>query len=174
MFEHPHMFGCPPCVWIPLICLDATHMFGWPTHLGGVLMPPIHLFTPICLDTLHMFGCPMYIYNIKKACFVRLRGCPYTHTFGCPAVCLDAPCMFGCHSYVWMSPYVWTPPIYLDALLNVWMPTCMFGCPHICSTAGKSFQSAAMFGCPLYLLMPHMFGHHTCGCHFGFLDFILS
>ena len=51
----------------------------------------------------HTCGCPLYINNRKKACFVRLRGCPYAaHTFGCP-ICLDAP-------------------------LYVWLPHCMFGC----------------------------------------------
>ena len=56
----------------------------------------------------HKFGCPLYIHNTKKACFVRLRGCPYApihldpHVW-MPPVCLDAP-------YVWMGPlYVWMP-----------------------------------------------------------------
>ena len=62
-----------------------------------------------------------------------------------PPVCLHAP-MFGHQPYVCITPYVWTPPIYLDApicldaLLYVWMLCCMFGCPHMCSTAGNTFQ----------------------------------
>ena len=98
-------------------------------------------------------------------------------------ICLDGPCMFECpnmleHPLYVCMPHVWTPPICLDApicldvLLYVWMSPCMFGCPHMCSTAGNTFQPAAMFGCPLYFLMhpyvwtppicldaPFMFGH---------------
>ena len=44
----------------------------------------------------YMFGCPLYIHNTKKTCFVRIKGCPYA------PIHLDAP-------------YVWLPPICLDA-----------------------------------------------------------
>ena len=57
----------------------------------------------------HMFGCPLYMHNTKKACFVRLRGCPYA-----PHIWM--PQMFGCPLYVWMPPYaslyVWVPPMF--------------------------------------------------------------
>ena len=74
-----------------------------------------------------MFGCPLYIHNTKKACFVRLRGCPYAPIHLDAPICLDAPCMFD-------APYVWTPlmfgwlPVPLDA---PHMPPCMLGHPHI-------------------------------------------
>ena len=63
----------------------------------------------------HVFGCPLYIHNTKKACFVRLMGCPY-------APYIWMPHMFGCPLYVWMAP------ICLDApytSLYVWVPLCL-------------------------------------------------
>ena len=115
MFGHPHMFGCPAYVWMPPCVWTPTHMFGCPLY---VLM---------------MFGCPLYIHNTKKACFVRLMGCPYApNTFGCapyvwmPTVCLDGHHMFG-HPHICLDapvcldiPHVWTPQY-------VWMLPCMFG-----------------------------------------------
>ena len=100
----PHTFECPICLDAPPVYLDAPHIWT----------PLICLDAPICLDTTHIFGCP--------------------HMFGCPAVCLDAPCMFGC-PYMCSTagntfqpavmlgcphmfehyPYVWTPPVCLDA-----------------------------------------------------------
>ena len=184
-------------------------------------MPPICLDTPICLDD---FWMPLYIHNTKKACFVRIRGCPYapihldapcnaqhkesmlcqtkgvficSHTFGCPlyihntkkacfvrlmgcpyapihldapyvwmppvcfnaTICLDAS-MFGHPLYVWMPPFLDTP-ICLDTHLYVWICPClhspMFGCPH-------------MFGCPLCLdtnLYGWMPPHLDTPCMFG-------
>ena len=114
MFGHPHMFGCPLYAWKPPIFLD------------DVCMPPVQtqhkerMFcqtkgVSICPYTL---GCPLYIHKTKKACFVRLIGHLYA------PIHLDAP-------------YVWIPPVYLDA------PS-MFRCHH-------------MFGCHLYIWTPPMF-----------------
>ena len=79
-----------------------------------------------------MSGCPLYIHNTKKACFVRLRGCPY------------AP--IHSDSHMFDAPYVWMPlmfgwlPVSLDA---PHMPPCMFGHPH-------TFWCPPMFRCPIY------------------------
>ena len=127
MFEHPHMFGCPSHIWM------AQNL--------GVSVCPQYICTPPCLDTLHMCGCPLYIHNTKKACFVRLRWCPYTPIHLDASICWDAPCMFGCH------PYVWTPPVCLNA------PKCL-DAPPIC------LDAPCMFGCPLHVWMPPMFQHH--------------
>ena len=59
----------------------------------------------------HMFGCPLYIQNTKKACFVRLRGCPYASIHLDAPICLNAPCMLG-------QPHIFRCPICLD---DVWM-----------------------------------------------------
>ena len=76
---------------------------------------------------------PMYIHNTKKACFVRLRGCPYA------PIHLDAPCMFDVLMFGWL-------PVSLDV---PHMPPCMFGHPHT-------------FGCPLCLDAPCMVVHPIC------------
>ena len=77
---------------------------------------------PICLDA------PWYIHNTKKACFVRLRECPYAPIHLDAPICLDAHCVFGC-------PYVWMPlvsmgapiclPVCLDAPLCLDTPICL-------------------------------------------------
>ena len=106
------MFGCPLYAWTTPICLDA------PIYLDDVWMPPVHTQhkeimlcqtkgVSICP---HTCGCPLYINNTKKACFVRLRGCPYA------PIHLDAPICLDGLLYVWMPLYFWMPP-------------CMFGCP---------------------------------------------
>ena len=87
----------------------------------------------------HMFEFPLYIHNRKKACFVRLRGCPYDpHTFGCHPVCLDATICLDA------PPVYLNAPVCLDAAICVdtpcmfgyppcvWIPTCMIGHPHVC------------------------------------------
>ena len=62
----------------------------------------------------------LYLHNTKKACFVRLMGCPDAPIhLGTP--CLDGPL------YVWMPPYVWIPPVCLDAPQYVWMPLNVWG-----------------------------------------------
>ena len=97
----PHMFGHPP------VCLDVPHMFGY----------PLYVWTPLCLDApcvcLEDVWMPTVHINTKKACFVRLRGCPYApYTFGCPHM-FGHPNIFGHYLYVWMSlipldaPYFW-------------------------------------------------------------------
>ena len=122
MFGHPHMFVCPMYVWISPICLDAPCMFGW-----------------------MMFGSLLYIYNTNKACFVRLRGCPYA------PIHLYAP-------YVWIPLYVWAP-LSLDAPC-MFGHSHMFGCPHMFGWLPICLDALHMSGCPLYVLMPDMFGHH--------------
>ena len=111
MFGHPHMFESPLYAWTSPICLDAPRY---------VLM---------------MFGCPLYIHNTKKACFVRLRGCPYA------PIHLDAPCMFGCSLYVQMAPICLDTPHIFGCPLYVWMPLVCSDGPH-------------MFGHPTYVWMP--------------------
>ena len=118
MFGHPHMFGCPTYVWMPP-CLDTPH---------------VHLDAPVCFDDVWM---PLYIHNTKKACFVRLKGCPHAPIHLDSPICLDAPCMFGCALYVWMAPicldtptYVWMPPVCLDIPHMIGHPH-VFGCPPV-------------------------------------------
>ena len=115
--------GCPyaPIHLDAPICLDAPCMSQCPLY---VLMAP-YVWTPP-----HMFGCPLYvwmmfrcllyIYNTKKACFVKTEGVHMPHIHLDAPVCLDVLHMFGCPLYVLFPSYVWTPPICLDAL-------CMFG-----------------------------------------------
>ena len=76
----------------------------------------------------HMLGCPMYIHNTKKACFVRLRVAHMPPYIWMPPVCLDAP-------HVWMTPSMFghapclNALIYLDTSICL-MPPSMFGHPH--------------------------------------------
>ena len=107
-------------------------MFGHPY----VWVTPLCLDTPMCLDTPRyiwmLFGCLLDIYNTKKACFVRLRGCSYApFTFGCPH-------MFGCPLYVWTLLYIWALTICLDVPHT-------FGCPN---TFGgiQTYRGAAKHG----------------------------
>ena len=120
--DAPCMFGWPHMFEHPHICLDASCMFGHP-HMFG--------YSPYVWM---MFGCLLYIYNTKKACFVRLRGCPYApHTFVCPPVCLDAPICLDTLLYVWMThmfgftPCMFLMPQCLDNPLQV-LGTPLFGC----------------------------------------------
>ena len=97
------MFGCPICLDTPLY---VGHPYVWmpPEYVWSlpyVWMPPY---------VWKMFGYLLYIYNTKKACFVRLRGCPYAPIHLDAPICLDAP-------------YVWTPLICLDVPHT-------FGCHH--------------------------------------------
>ena len=102
---------------MPPICSDGPHIFGCPLYihntcfvrLRGCLYAPIHLYIPCMFRCPQyvwtpsydymppMFGYPLYIHNTKKACFVRLRGCPHglTHLYTT--------------LYVWTSPYVQMP-----------------------------------------------------------------
>ena len=103
-----------------------------------------------------MFGCPLYIHNIKKTCFVRVKGCPY------------AP-------YIWMPPYVWMPPICWDAPVcldacYVWMAPCILDAPiwlpvcldnPICLDAPVCIGIPYVWMPPICLDTPHMF---RCPC----------
>ena len=166
MLGYSNMLGHPPClnallyvwmspyVWTPPVCLDTPCMSGY----------PLYVWVSLCLDALlYVWTPPVYLDDVlmppvhtqhKKACFVTLRECPYMPIhldapyFWMPLVCLnaptclDTPCMFGCTCCMFGSPNMFG------------CIPCMFGCPHMCSTAGNTFQPAAMFGCPLYILMP--------------------
>ena len=132
----------PPYTWTTPICLDA------PIYLDDVWMPPVHTQhkeSMLCQTKEvsiwpHTCGCPLYINNTKKACFVRLRGCPY------------AP-------YIWMAPYVWMPPVCLDAPC---MFRChhMFGCPTVCLDAAKCMvASKGMRDIQTYGGCPNIKGH---------------
>ena len=90
----------------------------------------------------HMCGCPLCIHNTKKACFIRLRGCPYapyiwmlSYVWMSP-VCLDAAICLNDPLYIWMPPYaflyVWTPPY-------VWMPP-------VCLDTPIGLDASHMFG----------------------------
>ena len=64
----------------------------------------------------HMFGFPLYIHNTKKACFVRLRRCPYAPISLDTPICLNGPL------------YAWMPPICLPVCLDT--PICLDGPVH--------------------------------------------
>ena len=132
----PHMFGCPLYLWMPPmfgwppvsldapiclpVCLDTPcvwmPMYVWVPPMFGC---PLYAWTPHMLDTPYlwiMFGCPLYIHSTKKACFVRLRECPYAPYIWMPPYVWISHCMFRCHHmsgcllYVWMLPNVWGDP----------------------------------------------------------------
>ena len=99
-----------------------------------------------------MFGCLLYIYNTKKACFVRLRGCPYAlHTFGCPHI-FGCPCMFGHPPYVWTSLTPLDVPIHLVASKHTGGPNMwgssnhIEGCPNIGGT--QTYGGVQSWRCP--------------------------
>ena len=136
---------CPyaPYIWMPPVCWDAPICLDAPVCLDT----PIGLDAPICLDDVWT---PLYLHNTKKACFVRLRGCPYA------PIHLDAPyswmhpCVFECpHMFGW-SPVCLDASICLDVHLYVWCPH-MFGCPPVCLDTPCMFALPHLFGCPLYV-----------------------
>ena len=95
----------------------------------------------------HMFGCHLYVHNTKKACSVRLRGCPHS-PIHLDASMFECPLNVGIPPYVWMHPVCFVAPICLDGPLYVWMhPICLPVC-----------LDTPMFGCPCMLGHPHMFG----------------
>ena len=110
-------------------------------------MAPVCLDAPICLNTPCMFGwcldAPIHTQH-KYSMLCHIKGVSIcTHTFGCPL-------------YVWMLPYVWIPPVCLDAPHMFGHTPCMFGCPlHVC-TPPIWLDAPSMFGSPLYVLI--MFG----------------
>ena len=135
------------------------------------------------LYVLMMFGCPLYIHNTKKACFVRLRGCPYAPIHLDAPICLDDPCMFGCLPVCLDGPiclnthtYVWMLPVYLDichmfgfplvCLDDVWMPPVYIQHKEsmLCQTKGVSlcplyfWMPSYVWMHPLYVWIPYMFG----------------
>ena len=124
----------PPYVWMSHVCLDAPHMVGctphvWMAHiLRGVLMPPIHLYTPICLDA----HCT---YTTQRIILCQTNGCPYT-------------------PYIWISQYVWMPPVCLDVTrmfehpLYLDVPICLDTSP-VCLDAPPYVWTH-----PLYVWMP--------------------
>ena len=182
MFGYPHMFGHPPYVCMPPICLDTpAYVLISPVCLDipYVWMAHILRMCPYAPNTFvhpHMFGHPPYVWmppvhtQHKESMFCQTEGVSiYPHIFGCPN-------MFGCplfvwmHPlYVWMAPYVWMPPIYLDALLYVWMssyldtpisldaPVCLDA--PICLDIPHMFGCPNMFGCPPVCLDVLIFGH---------------
>ena len=124
MFGHPICLDVPVCLGAPCfdgpVCLDTPIDLDAPTYVDDVWMLPVHIQhkesmlcqtkgVSICP---HTFGCPLYINNTKKACFVRLRVL-VTPLYGWMPHMFGHPHMFGC------SPYVWLPPVCLDA------PKCM-------------------------------------------------
>ena len=102
----PPYIWMPTTFWMPLLCLDATCMFGNPLHvwMSSSMFGHPHLFgwpnifgcTHCMFGCPHMFGYPPYMFG-------------FCHMFGCPHPCLWT-------QYVWMPPYVWITP-------------CMVGCP---------------------------------------------
>ena len=148
--DAPCLFGCPPICLDGPICLDTSTYVSTPTCMFGQpqCLDASHIFgctsvcfdAPICLDApvyaWKMFGCLLYIYNTKKPCFFRVRGCPYApHTFGYP-ICLDAPVcldtpMFGCPSYFWMPPYIWWHPNIQGAAKHMEGIQTYKGCPNM-------------------------------------------
>ena len=135
-FDAPICLDGPLYVWIPPVCLDASHMFGHP-HIFGC--PPVCLDTPhVC--TPHMFGCPLYVWVPPIWTPLNMVGCP--HMFGkplyvwMPSICLAGPL------YIWMPPICLDTLISLDAHLYVWTPP-LFALP-IC------LDAPCMFGCPLF------------------------
>ena len=147
------MFGHHLYIWMPHMC-SIGPPYVW--------TPPICMDTPLGLDALICLDAPICVAPLATL-FSLLQ------LFGCPPVCFDTPHMFGHHLYIWMPhmcsigpPYIWTPPICmvtplgLDALICLDAP-CMFGCPHMCSTTGNTFQPAATVW-----MSPCMFGYTPC------------
>ena len=73
------MFGIHD-VWMPPVHTQHKEISMMLCQTKGVdpVYAPIHLDAP-------------YIHNTKKACFVRLRGCPYAPIHLDAPICLDAP-----------------------------------------------------------------------------------
>ena len=134
-----------------LICLNTANMFGC-CHLFG--STSIHLDAPICLDN------PLHVW--MPPCLEILLYVWMSHMFGYSSVCLGTP-MFGCplnmcgHSHMFGHPsYVWK---MFGCLLYIYNTnkTCFVrlrGCPCACHT----FGCLHMFGPPICLDAPHLFG----------------
>ena len=181
------MFGCPQYVSVPLIfgySLYVWMMFGCPMYIHNTKKAcfvtlrecpytPLHLDAPICLDgpcmfeCCHMFASPLYVW-MPLVCL----GAPYVWMLPLCLdipICLDAPHMFGhlpvCLDDVWM-PHVHTQ--HKESMLchtkGVSICPHTFGCPHMFGCILCMFGwpcvclNAPMFGHPLCLDAPYMFG----------------
>ena len=132
------MFGCPP------VCLDVPSVWTPPVCFGTLLFGcTLYVWTPpVCLDDVWM---PTVHTNHKESMLCHTKGVSIcTHTLGCPLyismppyvwippVCVQASHMFGPPLYVWM------PPVCLNTLMYVWV---MFGCPCTYTTHRKHAMS---------------------------------
>ena len=100
-------------------------------------------------------------YNITFSLLLITSG--KTHFVGYPH-------MFGHPLYVWTPPYVWIPPVCLDAPICLDAPTVCLDSPlyvwipPVCLNA-PCLDTAICLETLLYVLMPHMLGHHPmCEC----------
>ena len=106
-FGYPHMFECPMYVWM------APCMFGCPCMLG---LFPMFEFPLYAWTNFYMFICP--------------------HIFGW---CLDATCTYTTqrkhalsdYGGVHMPPYMWMPPVCLDATICLASPLYVWMLPNV-------------------------------------------
>ena len=113
-------------------------------------MPPVHKQhkESILCQTKGMYICPPYIWM------------PYM--LGCTHCMFEFPLMFRWPPVCLDTPYVWTPPVCLDAPICLDTPH-MFGCPPvyldntICLHSLICLDAPCMFGCPL-CLDTHLYG----------------
>ena len=125
-----HMFGCPICldtptyVWMPPVCFDdvwmppvhTQHKESMLCQTKEVSICPHTFVCPICLDAPCMLGFPhMFEWSpvyLDAHLYVQMPTCMFghPHMLGHPPVCLDAPYIWMHPLYIWMPPYVWTPP----------------------------------------------------------------
>ena len=108
------MFGCLLYIYIIFVYTNKTCF----VRLRGYPYASIHLDAPICLALLR-FWMPPYIW-MSPCMFKCSHMCGHPLYVWMPP-CLDATYMFGHPLYVWVPPTVWTPPIYLDVPLYVWL-----------------------------------------------------
>ena len=156
-----HMFGCPSMFDAPYFLMPL--MFGWlHVSLDAPHMPPCMLQHPYmfgCPPYLWMmFGCPLYIHNTKKACFVRLGVSICTHTFGCPLYINNKKkaCFVRLRG-VHMPPYIWMPPICLDAAICLDAPPVHLNAP-ICLDAPYVWMALHVWMSSICFAVPCMFG----------------
>ena len=110
----PPYFHTPPYIWMPPICSES--------------------FNRVFILLYHkMFS----YFRARYWGLSDLEGLHMSSNVHMPHVCLDAPCMFGCpHTfghppyvwtstlYIWITPYVWMPPVSLNA------PTHLYACMY--------------------------------------------
>ena len=63
MFGHPHIFVCPHMFGCSLYIHNTKHALS---DLGGVHMPPIHLYTTLYVWIPHMFRYPQMYGGIQR------------------------------------------------------------------------------------------------------------